>query len=94
MTDIDGDDDEDEGCGDDEDSEEEKKGVKIKSAFAVLLDEGVRPRLVTFVPELDRLLGGGVPTSSITELCLCPFPLLFFFLVWLNGWWKQMECQG
>ena len=54
----------------DDDSEDEEPKVKCQSAFAVLLEEGVRPRLVTFVPELDRLLGGGVPTSAITELCL------------------------
>ena len=73
----------DDGEEEDEVEEDEKKDIKVKvqSAFAVILDEGVRPRLVTFVPELDRLLGGGVPTSSITELCLWLFCFFFFCFV-------------
>ncbi len=41
-----------------------------KSAFAALLEETSSAKLVTFIPELDRVLGGGIPSSRITELCL------------------------
>lgn len=77
-----------------EEEDDEKEGErKSQSAFAVLLEESVRPRLVTFVPELDHLLGGGVPTSCITELCLWFFLLFISFLQWMVSNNKQMESQ-
>ena len=70
-----------------EEEGDEKEGErKSQSAFGVLLEESVRPRLVTFVPELDHLLGGGIPTSCITELCLLFFFFLHLFISFFNGW--------
>ena len=62
-------------CGEDRHG----KTVVCKSAFAVLLDESRSSKLVTFIRELDDALGGGIPTSCITELCVQSTSLLASF---------------
>lgn len=76
-----------------EEEDDEKEGErKSQSAFGVLLEESVRPRLVTFVPELDHLLGGGIPTSCITELCLWFFSFFIFsFHSSMDGFQQQTD---
>ena len=43
-----------------------------KSASELLKEESVKIPIYTFCLELDDLLGGGVATGEITELCGCP----------------------